>query len=283
MSKKMKIVLCAVGMAAFIGITAYGGQWQQDGNGWWWQNDDGTYPENAWQWIDGNRDGISECYYFGQKGYLYVNTTTPDGFTVDGNGAWIQDGAVQTQGGKAENSRRYTVIGGPNRLVSPNGLQGIIPLDMNLYNEFQSGNSHVGTHVYRQNEYFVVPVEQYTYNGETFSQGADHASGGSAYDFSGKWVIDNTKPDAVNGKTNIRYMYDDGTFAGYGFHSPNVSSEWSIEAKVLSAAKDPDYLKYSGRAETFFSEDGYMYRNCYIGTTSTKMGYDGGWIDRDNN
>ena len=49
----------------------------------------------GWQWIDGN------CYYLdlqGQnEGALYRNTTTPDGFTVDMEGRWVVNGAVQKQ------------------------------------------------------------------------------------------------------------------------------------------------------------------------------------------
>lgn len=282
MRKRFKMALCAAVLTAAMGMTAYAGQWKSDAKGWWWQEDDGTYPANTWKWLDGNQDGVSECYYFGQDGYMLVQTATPDGYQVNGDGAWVKDGAVQTQGGKAAaDTERYTVIGGPNRLAPPNGLQGIYPFDMNLYHEFKTGAAHIGTHTYQPNEFFIVPVEQYTYNGENFSLGADHASGGSAYDFPGKWVVDNTKPDAVNGKTNIRFMYDDGTFAGYGFHSPSVSETYIKENEALRLAQNSDYLKFSGKASWFFAEDGYMYRNCYIGTTSTKMGYNGSWIDRD--
>ena len=49
----------------------------------------------GWQWINGN------CYYLdlqGQnEGALYRNTTTPDGFTVDQEGRWTVNGAVQKQ------------------------------------------------------------------------------------------------------------------------------------------------------------------------------------------
>lgn len=284
MRKDLKTALYAAGLTMLMGTTAYGGQWQQNGENWRWQEDDGSFAANRWRWLDGNGDGISECYYFGQDGYLYVNTVTPDGYTVDENGAWVHDGTVQTQDGQAmAEAERYTVIGGPNRLVSPGGLYGIVPFDMNLYQEFKAGSSYVGTHTYRQNEYFVVPVKQYRYNGEILSLGADDASGGSAYRFSGKMVVDHTKPDAVNGKTNIRYIYDDGTFAGYGFHATSYSEEYLAENQVLRQNRDPNHLAYSGRGEHFFSEDGYMYRNCYIGTTNTKIGYDGGWIDRDYN
>ena len=49
----------------------------------------------GWQWIDGN------CYYLDSQGQnegaLYRNTTTPDGFTVDAEGRWVVNGAVQKQ------------------------------------------------------------------------------------------------------------------------------------------------------------------------------------------
>ena len=49
-------------MAATIlsATPAYAGQWMQDGNGWWWQNDNGSYPAFTWAWCDGNHDGIGE-------------------------------------------------------------------------------------------------------------------------------------------------------------------------------------------------------------------------------
>ena len=42
---------------------------------------------NGWRWIDGNQDGVSECYYFDAEGWL-TSTTTPDGYTVNADGAW---------------------------------------------------------------------------------------------------------------------------------------------------------------------------------------------------
>lgn len=71
--------------------------WQNDGTGWWWQNDNGSYPSNTWQWIDGNYDGIAECYYFDGNGYCLMNAQTPDGQTVNADGAWVVDGIVQTK------------------------------------------------------------------------------------------------------------------------------------------------------------------------------------------
>lgn len=97
MRKNGKIVLLAGIMILAMGGTALGAEWKQDGNGWWWQEDSGAYPANTWQWIDGNGDGVAECYYFNEKGYCLQNGTTPDGYVTDKEGAWIVDGVVQTK------------------------------------------------------------------------------------------------------------------------------------------------------------------------------------------
>lgn len=96
MKKFFSLVTIAV-FFCLLTFPAMAGQWQQDSVGWWWQNDDGSYPVSTWQWIDGNNDGIFECYFFDRNGYILVNTTTPDGYVLDANGAWTIDGVVQTQ------------------------------------------------------------------------------------------------------------------------------------------------------------------------------------------
>lgn len=97
MRKKLLTAVLAATMALAMSMTALAGQWQSDANGWWYQNDDGSYPNNAWNWIDGNNDGVAESYYFNEKGYCLMNTTTPDGYTVNPAGAWVIDGVVQTK------------------------------------------------------------------------------------------------------------------------------------------------------------------------------------------
>ena len=69
----------------------------EDAKGWWWDNGNGTWPANCWQWCDGDNNGSAECYYFDNNGYCLINTTTPDGYPVNGNGAWVKDGVVQTK------------------------------------------------------------------------------------------------------------------------------------------------------------------------------------------
>lgn len=95
----VKVLTLAALLSTFYPLTSFAGEWKSDNNGWWYQNDDGSYPKNTWQWIDGNKDGISESYYFNENGYLLTNTTK-DGCTVNGDGAWTVNGVVQTQGQK---------------------------------------------------------------------------------------------------------------------------------------------------------------------------------------
>ena len=97
MRRPWKSLILAGVLSLSLTVPVFAGSWQLDANGYWYQNDDHSYPANTWQWIDGNNDGIAESYYFNENGYLLVNTTTPDGFTVDANGAWIVDGIVQTK------------------------------------------------------------------------------------------------------------------------------------------------------------------------------------------
>lgn len=88
------------------GITSGGENcWYKDEGGWWYHLENGRYPYNTWELIDG------QWYCFGETGYVYhgwvndgdqwyfcdlqsgamlMNTQTPDGFYVGGDGAWIR-------------------------------------------------------------------------------------------------------------------------------------------------------------------------------------------------
>ena len=95
--KGVKLVLStAVFMAAFA-VNAYAGRWAQDSTGWWYDWGNGSWPSSSWQWIDGNSDGVAECYYFDRFGYCMINTTTPDNYQVNASGAWVENGVVQTR------------------------------------------------------------------------------------------------------------------------------------------------------------------------------------------
>ena len=96
----MRKVILAVAITIFsclMTVSAYAGNWVKNNTGWWYDNGNGTWPSSSWQWIDGNSDGIAECYYFDGSGYCMLNTTTPDNYSVNNSGAWTVNGVVQTK------------------------------------------------------------------------------------------------------------------------------------------------------------------------------------------
>ena len=55
----------------------------------------------GWCWIK-DEDGLEKCYYFeehsnGHKGALYRNRTTPDGYSVNEKGEWVENGVVKVK------------------------------------------------------------------------------------------------------------------------------------------------------------------------------------------
>ena len=87
----VKVVTLTAALSMLASSTAFAGQWKQENSTWKYQNDDGSYVTNNWQWIDG------KSYCFDSNGNMYANTTTPDGYTVNGDGQWVVDEVVQTQ------------------------------------------------------------------------------------------------------------------------------------------------------------------------------------------
>lgn len=80
-------------------MTAFAAGWQKNNTGWWYGTnaDNSTWYANGWQWVDGNGDGVAECYYFDGNGYIVTNGTTPDGYQVNGDGQWTENGVVKTK------------------------------------------------------------------------------------------------------------------------------------------------------------------------------------------
>lgn len=182
---KKIIVKVWVGAAVALGfflastVPAYAG-WEYGAFGWWYQNDDGTYPVAAWKEIDGrwyyfdlngymavgwiqsggkwyylNPDGslavncwINGTYYVGADGAMYVNRTTPDGYRVGADGAYVQEALSQEQV-KAIYQQKLNqckaLLGSSNYyeadyLIEDFNKDGI--LDLLLFETQRSGNSN---------------------------------------------------------------------------------------------------------------------------------------------
>ncbi len=61
--RKVQLFLVAALLAAAFSMTAYAADWKSNDQGWWYQNDDGTYPANKLEKVGEN------WYYFNEAGY----------------------------------------------------------------------------------------------------------------------------------------------------------------------------------------------------------------------
>jgi len=62
-----RVLALSMILAVSSSLPAFAASWQQDSAGWRWKQDNGEYAAGGWQWLDGNHDGISECYYYGHR------------------------------------------------------------------------------------------------------------------------------------------------------------------------------------------------------------------------
>ena len=129
--KKMNLQkLVALGSAtlactAALSLTVFAGNWVNDAKGWWYDFGNGTWPSSSWQWIDGNNDGTAECYYFDRFGYCILNGATPDGYQVNENGAWIENGAVQTRNVAVNTAGQNNVASNTKKNTSANASEEV--------------------------------------------------------------------------------------------------------------------------------------------------------------
>ena len=89
MKKELKTAAAFAAAAAMTMasvMTASAAAWKQDAKGWWVENEDGSYLKN--QWYQSPESGL--WYYMGADGYMLTSTTTPDGYTVNADGVWVQ-------------------------------------------------------------------------------------------------------------------------------------------------------------------------------------------------
>lgn len=172
--KRVAALVLAASMVLGSAMTSMAASWQQNATGWWWQNDDGTWPANEWRWLDGNNDGVAECYYFDSNGYMAANTTTPDGYQVNVDGAWVVNGAVQTQTTQLAQTTNTDVMTGYNS-------DGISNAAIDMLNHTREENTKYGeTRTYEGNGSHGPLVRVWYSNGliaEYYTSGAAYHNG----------------------------------------------------------------------------------------------------------
>lgn len=87
-ARKLTAGLLAGAMVLSTPVVASAGSWRHNSTGWWWYNDDWSYPANSWKTIYG------KDYHFNSLGYMDTYWAR-----VDGNYYWFgkaNDGAKKT-------------------------------------------------------------------------------------------------------------------------------------------------------------------------------------------
>lgn len=154
MKKAIAIALATATMASQA-MPAMAAEWKQDNTGWWYQEDNGSYPTNSWKWING------KCYYFDSNGYMLASTTTPDGYTVDATGAWTVNGVVQTQSteqtsGAVHHNENYDPAHPLANMIDKWNLR--LTPESNALNTNYITNPNVHAMLTGQMEYYVEPT-----------------------------------------------------------------------------------------------------------------------------
>lgn len=105
MKRLWKLVTMVFVLTALMASTALAAGWTtgqgENSSRWWYDLGSGQYygisgQAVEWQWLDGDGDGTAECYAFDSEGWMYEDGQTPDGYSVNGDGAWTVNGVVQT-------------------------------------------------------------------------------------------------------------------------------------------------------------------------------------------
>lgn len=102
------IIFAFVISLKFFTINAFSLVVQQDPIGIYCIKDNGIRAISEWVEIDFEGDNYLEYYYFDSNGYLIMNGITPDGYTVNERGQWIDKGIVQRKYYEIPTSKKIT-------------------------------------------------------------------------------------------------------------------------------------------------------------------------------
>lgn len=216
--KKVKIILMSLVMSMLLCMTAFAGQWMPDDNGWWYQNTDGSYLTDGWYWINGN------CYYFDSNGYICSDETTPDGYTVNADGAWIIDGVLQT--------RETEVTVGAVTVTVPNGYDIDADYDADAVS-FDEANGFAGTLVMSIHEEGIGEITA-SYGDEGLQMLSDEIVPGLIEEISQNAVFESKNTEQYANGTWHHYVYQITVDGGITFRCHMYLSYVGNEARMVA-------------------------------------------------
>lgn len=86
---------------------------KNDEYGFWLEDDKGYYFVNTWMWVEMTNNGVFYHCYFGDNGYMLINTIAPDGTQINEYGQAVVNGVPLTYTtnalNKTTNSSNYLI------------------------------------------------------------------------------------------------------------------------------------------------------------------------------
>ena len=233
MKNKMLKKGLAIGMSAFLlasslaPVSVQAASWKQNKTGWWWQEDNGSYPVSQWKVING------KWYAFDERGYMR------SGWFLS-NGKWYylgaaNDGSMKT-GWQLINGSWYYLNPG-NGDMAANQWIGIYYVNgsgvwdqgktKDLIGWIQSGNRWWYRHAdgsYTRNDWELINGSWYYFDNAGWML-ANQWIGNYYVDGSGKWIPGKTKVTAQWIQSGKRWWYRhaDGGYTRNGWELINGS------------------------------------------------------------
>ena len=205
-------------------LTLESAGWRQDANGWWYENEDGSWPSSTWKLIN------NKWYYFNAKGYRVTGWNQI-------NGTWYY--FDKTTGIMAADQW----VDGDNYYVGVNGAMktGWIQLDNNWYYLAGSGKkvtgwvSSKGVWYFMNKDTGIMETNKWV-DGNNYYVGASGAMHTGWLRLGRDWYYFNTSgKKAVNQWKGNYYLKADGTMA---------VSEWVDNNKYYVGA-DGEWVPYA--------------------------------------
>lgn len=238
--------------------TVSAASWKQNQSGWWYQEDNGSYPKNQWKKIS------SKWYWFDANGYMATGWKK-----ISGNWYYLQsDGAMLERGWHKIGSRWYYMY-----------KSGIMASNTWIGDDFVDANGVWIPEKVRYQEGWVKSGSRWWYR---------HADGGYTKNgwekINSQYYLFDSNGYMLTGwqkvKGNWYYMYDSGAMAtntwigNYYVNSSGVMEDQSKEVYLLDVIKPykkpENYTEY--RTQSFLM-GGKEYKN---GFTSYKIGSQSG-------
>lgn len=111
---RMKILFIASVLVIIFSVPAFSkNTLKSDEYGFWLEDDKVYYYLNTWMWVEMANNGVFYHCYFGDNGYMLINTVAPDGTQINEAGQAVLNGVPITYtinvSNKTTNSSKYLI------------------------------------------------------------------------------------------------------------------------------------------------------------------------------